>query len=127
MVRFKVRYVVGEVKPAQNGGRARFVGVHSGIIKEEILKVVMAQCGSFGAALLRPMQIKYWNPETLSLVIRVPRESASVLVDTLRIWDKIDSHSITWNQYHIGGTIRSCEKQMIQFDEKYVIGKLTED
>jgi RNase P/RNase MRP subunit POP5 len=83
--------------------------------------VIEANFGDWGWCLLVPyLAIKYFDSETGTVILRAPREhhgllwAACTLLDRLRLPASGRWISLQIRLVHVGGTLRSCHKRIVE-------------
>uniref|UniRef100_A0A8C3GR98 Ribonuclease P/MRP protein subunit POP5 n=1 Tax=Cairina moschata TaxID=8855 RepID=A0A8C3GR98_CAIMO len=124
MVRFKNRYVLCQVVAEEPRGRPcieeRAVG---SAVKDAIARAYgdygLACCSGAGPA------VKYLNAYTGTVLLRCRKDFYRLLCSALPLVRQLESRGLRCpcflSTLHVGGTIRSCQKFLIQYNRRQLL------
>ncbi|XP_038618398.1 ribonuclease P/MRP protein subunit POP5 [Tachyglossus aculeatus] len=120
MVRFKHRYLLCEVVCAEPRCRP---GLEDRFLVRLVREAVARLHGDFGAAACGiAFTVKYLNAYTGTVLLRCRRDYYQLLWSTLPfitcLENKGQRYPCFFNTLHVGGTIRSCQKFLIQYNSR---------
>ena len=91
-------------------------------LRREILNSVEENFGIFGYACVTcSLNVKYLNINTNTTIIRVTHKYFQMFQHSITLLRAIDGKSCMLRTLHIGGTIKSCQKRLIEYDKKYLL------
>jgi RNase P/RNase MRP subunit POP5 len=114
MVRIKYRYFLGEVKFK---GKTPEFGCYQLLhqLRDEIQKLF----GDFGlSAVLKGLQVKYYNSGTNIFILRSPREHRKMVEDSIlgmKHFFKVEGEI---KILHVGGTMKMCQRAGARYDQQ---------
>ena len=111
MVRFKHRYLVLEAIQSR-----RKTGLSKDHVFDAIRQSLQENFGDFGSGLVMPtFQVKYWNADTNTAIIRVARDQFRLLWSAVTLVVMLAGEYASIRVTHVGGSMRSCYKSGAQF------------
>ncbi|XP_022095807.1 ribonuclease P/MRP protein subunit POP5-like [Acanthaster planci] len=120
MVRIKNRYFLCELVFEDAVRRALMVGVQH--LYSAVKDAVKEVHGDYGAAALAwGLNVKYLNPHTGVMLIRVRRQNQKILSTTLPFIKSVAGYPVTVRTLHISGTIRCCQKFLIKYNRRQLV------
>ena len=118
MVRLKHRYLVLQVIPAD---RSTHRVMTDSDIMGWIRKPFTDMYGIFGAgAVLTVMRFKYWNPDNMVGVVRVPKEWGRNVQHFFASLSELNGMQLTVRVYHMSGTIDRAQLWIGRNDNVFV-------
>ncbi|XP_071161338.1 ribonuclease P/MRP protein subunit POP5-like [Mytilus edulis] len=120
MVRFKNRYLVCEV--VTDGRKPEFSQMDFlRCLKDTVSKYH----GDYGTgSIMTSLFVKYFNPDTGIIIIRVKRGCHLMIQSTLTFMTKVKDCEVMLHTVHIGGTLKSCQKFLIRYHQKQLATSL---
>ncbi|XP_075881698.1 ribonuclease P/MRP protein subunit POP5 [Nelusetta ayraudi] len=120
MVRVKSRYLLCEVNVAD---RSRLLLLDDRAVAAAVRAAVARVHGDYGAALCSiRFSVKYLNAHTGVVFLRFPKMCYRLLWSALPFITCIDTHRqkipCFLSCLHVGGTIRTCQKFLIQYNKQ---------
>ncbi|KAE8292546.1 Ribonuclease P/MRP protein subunit POP5 [Larimichthys crocea] len=120
MVRVKSRYLLCEVNVSD---RSRLLLLDDRAVAAAVREAVTRIHGDYGAALCSSgFTVKYLNAHTGIVFLRLPKRSYRLLWSALPFISTIEARgqkvSCFLNCLHVGGTIRTCQKFLIQYNKQ---------
>jgi len=117
MVRFKSRYLLASVSwstrfppDVSNKNATSLHRVDSGELLRSLKSVILEQMGDFGFAQLIPsLQVKLWNNDTGTLIVRVAMEYCRMLWSCLTFVSFLNKIPVCVRVVHVAATMRSCQ------------------
>jgi ribonuclease P/MRP protein subunit POP5 len=118
MVRFKNRYFLIELNWAKQTPPQGVTKDHLASAIRESLRI---NFGDFGLnAVIQFLQIKYYNEKTNICIVRSSRERFRMVWASLSFITHMENDDVYMRVLHVGGTLKSCQKQAISFDRELV-------
>eukprot|EP00053_Salpingoeca_punica_P002095 m.36179 g.36179 ORF g.36179 m.36179 type:complete len:158 (+) comp11385_c0_seq1:140-613(+) len=122
MVRFKNRYLLVEVRFEDLGPLTLNERQFSQTIKD----AVASAHGDFGIGSLKAsLAVKYFNAITGIAIIRCNRDYFQMLWSAVALVNAIQKRTCLIQTLHVGGTIRSCQKMLVQHNYKQLLTALS--
>ena len=91
-------------------------------MRREILSSIEENFGTFGyACVLMSLNVKYLNTHTSTAIIRVNHKHFQMLQQALTLLRLMEGRVCMLRTLHIAGTIKSCQKQLMKYDKKYLL------
>ncbi|KAM6930762.1 ribonuclease P/MRP protein subunit POP5 [Xenentodon cancila] len=120
MVRMKSRYLLCEVNVSE---RSELLLLDDRAVTGAVKAAVARLHGDYGAALCSVrVSVKYLNAHTGIVLLRFPKRCYKFLWSALPFITKIENRgkkvSCFLNCLHVGGTIRTCQKFLIQYNTR---------
>ncbi|KJE96183.1 hypothetical protein CAOG_06542 [Capsaspora owczarzaki ATCC 30864] len=122
MVRFKNRYVLGELTiagsdaPPSGPGAA---GVSIGPLVNALKDAVQEAHGDYGlACVLGSFNVKHYNTETGLTMIRAPRDYVEILLSSLTLLGTIGKAQCAWKTVHVSGTLRKSRVAAVEYHRR---------
>ncbi|XP_068594759.1 ribonuclease P/MRP protein subunit POP5 [Brachionichthys hirsutus] len=120
MVRWKSRYLLCEVNVSE---RSSLLLLDERAIAAEVKAAVARTHGDYGAAICGiRFAVKYLNAHTGIVFLRFPKRSYRLLWSALPFITSVETRGQTipcfLNCLHVGGTIRTCQKFLIQYNKR---------
>ncbi|XP_038059390.1 ribonuclease P/MRP protein subunit POP5-like [Patiria miniata] len=120
MVRIKNRYFLCELVFEDAIWRA--LAVNNQHLYNAVKDAVRQIHGDYGAAAIAwGLNVKYLNPDTGVMMIRVRRQNQKILSTTLPFIKSVASFPVTMRTLHISGTIRSCQKFLVKYNRRQLV------
>ncbi|RUS77908.1 hypothetical protein EGW08_014339 [Elysia chlorotica] len=117
MVRFKNRYAICELvfpQTAESGPQMETYQVYQAV-KQSLLE----SHGDYGlAALQSSLSVKYLNIKTNIAIIRGERRHFDMVTSSLIFITEVGGLDVAFRTLHVGGSIRSCQKFLIDYHRK---------
>lgn len=114
MVRLKHRYLLTEVIFLDNLVDS---SMKAGDIQRTLKDAVAQAHGDYGMGCVTPsLQVKYFNPQTCISLIRISRDHYETLWSAMTFVTSIKKRNCILRVIHLSGTIRSCQKRLLQFN-----------
>lgn len=123
MVRFKHRYVLCEV--VADDARCR-LGLEERALGQLVRDAVARVHGAYGAAACAVgFAVRYLNAYTGVVLLRCRRDFCALLCSALPFVAQLDArgqrHPGFLRTLHVGGTIRTCQKFLIQYNRRQLL------
>ncbi|BFZ18277.1 hypothetical protein BsWGS_21316 [Bradybaena similaris] len=117
MVRFKNRYLLCElVFPDKN---KEIPPIDTKNVYLAVRDAILEAHGDYGLGAVQfSLSVKYLNIKTNIAIIRVERKHLSIVASSVVFIKKVGSHSIIMKTLHVGGSIRACQKFLIDYHKK---------
>uniref|UniRef100_A0A7N8WJC5 POP5 homolog, ribonuclease P/MRP subunit n=1 Tax=Mastacembelus armatus TaxID=205130 RepID=A0A7N8WJC5_9TELE len=120
MVRLKSRYLLCEVIVSD---RSRLLLLDDRAIASAVKAAVARIHGDYGAALCSiRFSVKYLNAHTGIVFLRFPKRCYKLLWSALPFITSVETHRqkipCFLNCLHVGGTIRTCQKFLVQYNTR---------
>ena len=92
------------------------------LMRKEILNSIEENFGIFGCACaITSLNVKYLNVHTNTAIIRINHKYFQMLQQALTLLRTMDGKYCMLRTLHIAGTIKSCKKQLMLYDKKYLL------
>eukprot|EP00033_Pygsuia_biforma_P002662 GCRY01002943.1.p1 GENE.GCRY01002943.1~~GCRY01002943.1.p1 ORF type:complete len:154 (+),score=14.30 GCRY01002943.1:151-612(+) len=122
MVRFKNRYLLGELVWEQDKVNME---LNSKDLLNAIRQSVEMNFGPVGLGNVRQsLAVKYLNPVTQIFIVRSPRDYFQMVWQAMTFLSSLDSHRCILRVFHTSGTLRLAQQQCFNYDadllRKYV-------
>ena len=118
-MRFKNRYLLCEL---QFNDQTVDQALNGGYLFRLFQNALEAQIGDWGMGCLQQsFSVKYYNAFTGLLILRVARDHYRLVWGCLRHFNSIKQKRCTIKCLHVGGTIRSCQKQAIIHNRRVIL------
>ena len=92
------------------------------LMRREILNSIEENFGIFGrACAIASLNVKYLNVNTNTAIIRINHKYFQMLQQALTLLRTMDGKVCMLRTMHIAGTIKSCQKQLMLYDKKYLL------
>ncbi|KAM3939552.1 ribonuclease P/MRP protein subunit POP5 [Leptodactylus fuscus] len=122
-MRFKYRYFLCELVLQDPRWKQN---ISHGTVFHNVREAVVRLHGDFGvAACTLGMSVKYLNAYTGIILLRCRKEFQQLVGSSLPFITSLDNRGQRYacfiNTLHIGGTIRTCQKFLIQYNRKQLI------
>eukprot|EP00037_Helgoeca_nana_P012191 m.110369 g.110369 ORF g.110369 m.110369 type:complete len:149 (+) comp21302_c0_seq30:161-607(+) len=116
MVRLKHRYLLTEVLFSDDKVDP---STKWGELLRAVKEGVQLAHGDFGTSCVSSsIQIKYFNPYTRIMLIRVSRDHYEMVWSALTFLTQFNQRECIFRVIHLAGTIRSCQKHLLRFQQK---------
>ncbi|CAH1801199.1 unnamed protein product [Owenia fusiformis] len=118
MVRLKNRYLLCEIMfPLEDKRLVHDINVKT--LRYQIGQAIQTLHGTYGRGLLQQsLKVNYINTYTNTVLIRGKRGAHKLLWSAITTIKKIGNFDCFFRLIHLGGTIRSCQKSLIQHNKK---------
>ncbi|KAI6652657.1 hypothetical protein LOD99_4441 [Oopsacas minuta] len=91
-------------------------------MRKDILNSIEENFGIFGyACVITSLNVKYLNAHTNTAIIRVNHKYFQMLQQALTLLRTMDGKVCMLRTLHIAGTIKSCQKKLMEYDKKYLL------
>ncbi|XP_069817362.1 ribonuclease P/MRP protein subunit POP5 [Dendropsophus ebraccatus] len=122
-MRFKHRYLLCELLLEDPRWKQN---ISQGTVLHNVKEAVARLHGDFGAAACAVgLSVKYLNAYTGIILLRCRKEVHQLLWSSLPFITSLDNrgqrYACIFNTLHVGGTIRTCQKFLIQYNRKQLI------
>mmetsp|Transcript_58581 Transcript_58581/g.66795 ORF Transcript_58581/g.66795 Transcript_58581/m.66795 type:complete len:154 (+) Transcript_58581:34-495(+) len=119
MVRFKNRYIVVELRTRD--ANSSLFSLTSQHFRNSIRDAIDDNFGLLGAAKChQSLNIKFWDPLTKLAIIRIARDHAQILQQTLLFISSINNQEVQFNTIYVGATIKHCEMNCREFINRWL-------
>lgn len=127
MVRLKTRYVLFEILyPETRDLRSPKKHADGRKIYRTVRQAVQENFGDLGMGQVQAsMNLKYYNPETLTGILRVSREHARLAQAALTYVSAVDGQPVIVRVLRVSGTIRRSEQAAIRRDSSLMHHQIT--
>ncbi|CAO1416887.1 unnamed protein product [Diamesa serratosioi] len=116
MVRFKNRYALVHIKGNKNQNFTVSPVELFDYFKTNVLKYY----GDFGMASVGNLSVKYCDPDSKLLILRVSHGPHRFLTSILPLLTVAGKESVVYRILYIGATIRQCKKHIIKHQHQFI-------
>ncbi|KAI8061002.1 hypothetical protein BC940DRAFT_310894 [Gongronella butleri] len=119
MVRIKNRWILFEIvqDDAFQGQTSQIpLDVDESTIFHCIRQMVATTYGDIGAGYLKPLQVKWFNPDTRLGIMRAPREHVDMLLSSIFFIKKVGPIPCSFRTLQVSGTLIFIQKYAIERD-----------
>uniref|UniRef100_H3BFM9 Ribonuclease P/MRP protein subunit POP5 n=1 Tax=Latimeria chalumnae TaxID=7897 RepID=H3BFM9_LATCH len=122
MVRFKSRYLLCEIVFENPLDRQN---VEEKSVYRNVMRAITRIHGDFGAGCCANLSVKYLNAYTGIVLLRCRKAFYRLMWSALPFLTELENRSqrypCLFNTLHVGGTIRTCQKFLIQYNRRQLL------
>eukprot|EP00054_Salpingoeca_dolichothecata_P035484 m.5530 g.5530 ORF g.5530 m.5530 type:complete len:145 (+) comp5504_c0_seq1:41-475(+) len=117
-MRFKNRYVLAELRTETDAEVAFSLKDIFFATRDCIARMH----GDYGVGLVQStLKVSYYNAHTHLVLLRVSRDHQDILTSSLPFLTSIRKTPVAVFSLHLGGTIRSCQKEIVRYNERQLL------
>ncbi|XP_065054267.1 ribonuclease P/MRP protein subunit POP5-like isoform X2 [Rhopilema esculentum] len=120
MVRVKKRYIVLKLHCEEDTNHV----VSGTSIYQAIKRIYHELYGDFGIAHLGSFGVKYYDQKTKMIFIQCNRDPHRNLMHAATLVKSIDSRPFSLQTLYIAGTMKSCQKFLLQYSKEELLNRL---
>jgi ribonuclease P/MRP protein subunit POP5 len=125
MVRVKQRYILAEVQLGDNSVvTSVLLDLTSKSLQSVLKNNFQDLYGDLGAAAISSnFVVKFWNPSTKVLILRVGREHEVEVSNSLILLNSLSGQPCRIRILHVSGTLQKAEERMKLLNESWLSGQ----